>query len=93
MADQVDTYFRVHKEGLESPATRGFAISANESANVTHTTRAVYVGGTGDLVCELADDADGTTVTFTAVPAGTILPIRLRKMRTASTATSVVGIY
>lgn len=93
MADQVDTYFRLQKDSLESPATRAFAITANESANVAHTTRAVYVGTAGNLVCELEDDASGTTVTFTAVPAGAILPIRLRKMRTASTANAVVGMY
>ena len=47
----------------------------------------------GILVQSGADDASGTTTTFTAVPAGTTLPIRVRKVRTVGTANSVVGLY
>jgi fructose-1,6-bisphosphatase/sedoheptulose 1,7-bisphosphatase-like protein len=92
MPNQNDT-FQYYYTNPEDPATRAFAISANESANTDHTTRAVYVGVTGNLVVELSDMVSGNTVTFTAVPAGTILPIRVRKMRTSSTANSVIGLY
>jgi len=92
MANQNDS-FQYYYTNPEDPAGRAFAIAANESANTAHTTRAVYVGEAGNLVVELADMISGNTVTFTAVPAGTILPIRVRKMRTSSTANSVIGMY
>lgn len=92
MPDKVDkfTHFPADYHG---PATKAFAITSNESANTSQTTRAVYVGEAGNLVVEMADDASGTTTTFTGVPAGTILPIRVRKVRTLGTANSVVGLY
>jgi len=73
-----------------APARGGFAITPHASNPVTRVTRAVWVGGAGDLVVRMeADDAD---VTFTGVPAGTLLPIAVTHVRATSTATSIVGI-
>ncbi len=92
MPDQNDSFSKYYVND-ESPATRAFAITSNESANTAHTTRAVYVGETGNLTVELAEMVSGNTVTFVAVPVGTVLPIRVRKVRTSTTANSIVGIY
>ena len=55
-------------------------------------TRAVYVGGTGDITARLADDAG--SVTFKAVPVGTTLPIRARQIYATGTgAGQLVGLY
>jgi hypothetical protein len=51
--------------------------------------RSLYVGGAGDVS---ATSADGTVVTFTAVPAGVILPI-VTNLVTAATATGIVALY
>lgn len=45
-------------------------------------SRAVYVGTGGDLVVDMVS---GAQVTFAAVPAGTLLPIQVSKVRTAGT--------
>ena len=92
MPDQNDkfTQFPADYHGSATPA---FAITSSETANTTHTTRAVYVGETGDLTVEMSDAASGTTTLFKGVPAGAVLPIRVRKVRTATTANSVVGLY
>jgi hypothetical protein len=50
---------------------------------------ALYVGGVGDVEVRTVG---GTTLTFTAVPAGTILPIRCDQVRAATTATNIVGL-
>lgn len=50
----------------------------------------VYVGGTGTLVVETAGLND---VTFMAVPAGTILPVRVRRVYATSTATHLVALW
>lgn len=55
-------------------------------------TRALYVGGYGDVAVTMM--GDGGTVTFTAVPAGTVLPIRVTQLlSTGTTATSVVALW
>ena len=92
MPAQTDKFWKFNAD-FHGPATKAFAITSSETANTSYTTRAVYVGETGDLTVEMADDALGTTTLFKAVPAGTILPIRVRKQRTATTANSVVGMY
>jgi hypothetical protein len=51
----------------------------------------VYVGGAGDIAVVMAEG--GAPVVFGAVPAGTLLPIRIsRLMSTDTTATNVVGL-
>lgn len=53
--------------------------------------RGIYVGGTGDIVC---DFADGNSVTFKAVPVGTQLCVSpLRVKATGTTATLLVLLF
>ena len=49
-----------------------------------------YVGGTGDVV---VTTAGGDTVTFVAVPAGLIIPVRAKRIWETSTATFMLGLY
>lgn len=53
-------------------------------------TKAIYVGGTGNLVVTMAS---GNDVTFTAVPAGFLLNIRVQKVLAATGATQVIALY
>lgn len=48
-------------------------------------TKAIYVGVTGNVA---AVRPDGRAVVFTAVPAGSILPIRCRRVNATSTTAS-----
>lgn len=82
--------FRLHTERLDSPGANATAITPNDSTNLEKTSRAIYIGGAGNLVVEMAG---GQTVTFTGVSAGCILPIRVNKVRTATTATNLVALY
>lgn len=63
-------------------------------ANATLTNgppRALYIGVTGDLVVTMPGAAG--TVTFAAVPAGSILPIQPIQVNTGTTASSIVALY
>ena len=76
--------------GLDSPARQAFAIgTATYGTALSQTTRALYVGTGGDVV---ADMAGGNTVTFAGVQDGSILPIRVTALGTATTATGIVGL-
>lgn len=55
-----------------------------------NTFDSLYVGGAGDVA---VDTADGTTVTFSGVVAGTVLPIRVTRVwATGTTATLILGL-
>ncbi len=78
-------------EGLTSPADNASAVTPSDSTDLAYTSRALYVGGAGNLVVTMVGGGD---VTFTAVPAGSILPIRVSRVKaTSTTATSIVNLY
>lgn len=61
------------------PAVDAVAIDVSSTDQTPATSsRAVYVGGTGDLVVQLVEGT--TSVTFKAVPVGTVLPIAVKKV-------------
>lgn len=65
--------FKNHSPGLESPAENGEAVV--NDVPFSKTSRALWVGGAGNLVLLLKD---GTEVLLSAVPAGTLIPIRAK---------------
>ena len=87
MSDKFSNYH----SGLESPAERAFAITGNDSTDLTVTPRAIYVGGAGNIK---VTTIGGDTVTFSGALAGTIIPVRVtRVFSTDTTATNLLGLY
>ncbi len=79
--------FNGYTPGLDSPYSKAVAATPSDSADLPFVTRAVYVGGSGDVAVQLRD---GTSVTFTAVPVG-LLKIRAhRVLATGTDATNLV---
>lgn len=77
--------------GLDSPAINGAAITPHADNDLAITTRAIYVGGAGNLAVIMAG---GTTLTFVGLAAGTLLPIRAKRVLVSgTTATSLIGLY
>jgi hypothetical protein len=78
-------------EGMTSPANDAAAVTPSDTAPLVYVSRALYVGGAGNLVVTMQG---GGNVTFTGVPAGTVLPIRCSHvLSTSTTATSIVNLY
>lgn len=76
--------------GVTNPARSATTITPSDSTDLFTIPKALYVGGAGNLVVKLLDDA--TTVTF-AVQAGAILPVRpVRVYSTGTTATGIIGL-
>ncbi|GMM93528.1 hypothetical protein [Qipengyuania sp. MTN3-11] len=68
--------------GLSAPATRAEMVTPSDLQSLPFLPRAVYVGGTGDLVMR---DQSGTETAWRNVPAGTLLPFRPAMIRASGT--------
>jgi hypothetical protein len=70
-------------------ATSAEAITPADSDFAT-PIKGLWVGGVGDVTATLVDDS--VAVTFEAVAAGTYLPIQVKRIAAATTATKLVGL-
>ena len=78
------------KETLSSPKGGAFAITPSDDTDLTIGATAIYVGTGGNLV---VITSFGQTVTFTNLADGQVLPVRVKRVLEASTATELVGLY
>lgn len=70
---------------------RHFSITASDATKF-HKPTTVYVGVTGNVAVK--DWETGTSITYVAVPAGSVVPVLVEQvLSTGTTATSLVGIY
>lgn len=77
---------------LDGPASNAAAVTPSDGADLSNTTRALYIGGAGDVSVNMA--GTGAAVVFAGVAAGATLPIRVdRVLSTGTTATSIVAIW
>lgn len=82
--------FRNHASGMDSPASHGFVVTPHDTNDLPETTRALYVGGAGNIALILAS---GQALTFSNVPAGAFLPIRVSAVKSTGTnATQILGL-
>lgn len=79
--------------GNTSPtsSTRAAKVTPSDSIDLGTTTKGLWVGGVGNLQVTMAE---GDVVVFTAVAAGTYLPISVSRVwATLTTATLVVALW
>lgn len=76
---------------LQTPATAGIAITPHDTNTLASTSRALFVG-TGGTTLTVTMSGGGDLV-FTNVPDGTLLPIRVTKVKATGTdATGIVSL-
>lgn len=77
------------------PASNAAAVTPHNDNDLAYVTRGLFVGGAGNLVVVMGDEDDAaTTVTFTGILAGQILPIAVRRVKaTDTTATFIVALW
>lgn len=74
------------------PSGRFADVSPSDTTDLTEQTRALYVGGEGDLEVDTVDGK--VTVVFHNVQEGSILPLKVRRVRAANTtATNIVALF
>src|SRR5437899_1137608 len=76
-----------------SPPVRSAAVTPDDNIDLAGgLTLALWIGGAGNVSVILADDSN--PVTLTAVPVGTMLSLRVRRVRaTNTTATLIVALF
>ncbi|QQO91885.1 tail fiber protein [Flavobacterium phage vB_FspM_immuto_3-5A] len=83
--------FKLHIERLDSPGVSAIEITPSNSTPLVKVSRAIYIGGSGDLVVEMLGGQ--TPITFVGVSAGCVLPIRVTKVLESTSATNLVALY
>ena len=80
------------QDDMDNPASSGVSITTHDTTALTSVTRGVYVGGAGNITCRLLGSS--VDVVFTAVPVGSLLPIRVSHVRaTGTTATLLIALF
>lgn len=83
--------FQSHADSPVGPARTAAAVVPSDAVPLPRLPKALYVGGSGDVTLRLIDAA--ADIVLTAVPAGSILPVRARFVRaTGTTATAIVAL-
>lgn len=72
-----------------TPANSNIVSPSGQEAD----TKALIVGGAGNLVVIMADGTGPITIAIPATACGVILPLRVLQVTTATTATGVVALY
>jgi hypothetical protein len=76
----------------DDPASNAAAVAPSDANDLATAARALYVGGAGDVVVDT--QGGQTSVKFSAVPAGTVLPVIVTRVRaTGTTATLLVALW
>jgi len=67
------------------------AVTPSDTVNLPQLTRGLWIGGAGNVEVDMSN---GDTVLFSGVSAGSLLPLRVRRVRAgATTATLIVAVY
>ena len=84
--------FKTHARSLTSPPEDAASITPGDAGcELSHVTRALYVGVSGDLALLMQG---GATVVLRGVPSGSFLPLRVRQVLAAGTsADGIVGFW
>lgn len=76
---------------LSSPASGGSPVIPSDSEPLQSASRAIYVGGGGALSVRMVS---GDTLSFTGVPAGSFLPLRVAQvLATGTSASGIVALF
>ena len=80
-----------YRDADATVSARGAVAVTKSDETILNCTRALYVGGSGNVAVKMIE---GQTVTFVGVIAGTVLPIQVTQvLSTGTSATSILALY
>lgn len=75
----------------DTVSARRVVTATPNDATVLKTTRALYIGGAGNVAVSMVDGGDAV---FVGLAAGSLLPVQVVKvLATGTTATDILAIY
>lgn len=84
MADKFSSY----SSTLSAPAFGAAPVIPSDAQELTTTSRAIYVGSSGNLTVEMLDNGVSSTITLQNVQAGMLYPLRVRRVLASGTTAS-----
>lgn len=79
------------RPGLIGPCENVAIVTPSDGSDLSNTTRALFVGGAGDVK---VTTKGGQTVTLAGVAAGSVLPLRVERVwATGTTATNIAALW
>lgn len=80
--------------GGDAPGLNAVAVTPDDDADLQPSARALWIGSTGNLEVVMAGEVDSsTTVVFNNIPAGVWMPIQVRRVMEATTASNIVAVF
>ena len=81
-------------DGLTAQARRAVPVTPNDSANLPELTpKALWVSAAGTVTVIPAGQEADTGVALGDLPAGTVIPIRVRRVMATGTTATVLALY
>lgn len=75
-------------------ARRALAVTPSDSNNLSVIPKALWISGAGTLSVIAVDDGDaGTPVALGSLSVGTLVPLRVRRVRATGTTATVIALY
>jgi len=90
LIEQISEYFDLKKERLFSDPSSAFIAITKADEDLAQNVKTLYIGGSGDVVVRGIDQDED--IDFKNVPAGTVLPLAVKRVAAATTATDIVGL-
>ena len=78
-----------------APAGYGWAVTPSDSTELTKHTRALLIGGAGNVAVQMFDPTTNklANITLVGLTAGSIIPVRTKMvLLTGTTATSIIAL-
>lgn len=73
--------------GLDWPLTHAEAVTPHDTNELTNVSRAIWVGGAGNMAIVTKE---GETVTIPGIPAGTMLWVRAKQVKSTNTTATLI---
>lgn len=74
--------------GIDGPANNAAAVTPSDSADLPNTARALFIGGAGNVSVDTVGGQE--SVVFEGLAAGTILPVRVKRVNTTGTTATAI---
>ena len=79
--------------GGDAPGLTAAVVTPSDTTQLEPYSRALWVGGGGDLSVVMEGDNTNTTVTFVGVATGTWMPLRCKKVMAGTSASDIVAVF